>query len=85
MPSLALTATRLKRSFQSSLLPLTLSLQDGNTALIVAAREGNTGIVRQLLLSGAKVDQADKVSNKNTKYQYQFVHNIHVLCTSRNI
>ena len=66
MSLLALSATRLKSSFQSySVDTITLSLQ--NTALILSASYGyNRDTVRELLSSGASVDQVDVVSNKNS-------------------
>ena len=61
MSLLALLATRLKRSFQ--LYSITLSVQNGDTALILAAIYGHTEIVRELLSSGANVDQVAKVND----------------------
>ena len=57
--------------FSHTLLALTISLQYGDTALIIAARDGHTDIVRELLSSGANVDQFDNVSDKNT-YMYLY-------------
>ena len=37
-------------------------LQDGNTPLIEAAKEGHTDTVKRLISSGATVDLADKVN-----------------------
>lgn len=41
-------------------------LQKGDTALTYAARLGHLNIVKELVSSGAKVDQTDRVSNKDT-------------------
>lgn len=47
-------------------MPHTVSLQDGDTALIIAAWNSYTDIVRELLSSRADVNQIDQVSDKNT-------------------
>ena len=64
MSLLALSATRLKRSFQSY---TNLSLQNGYTALIRAARYGHTDTVRELLSAGSNVNKGNKVSNRVTR------------------
>lgn len=46
------------------LIILVLALQDGLTALMVAAQEGHTEIVRVLLQSGAAVNVQNKVTTK---------------------
>ena len=44
-------------------------MQYGNIAFMIAARGGHTNIVRELLSSGANIDQLDKVSDK---YMYLY-------------
>ena len=55
-----------KDHFSHTLLTLTLSLQDGYTALLLAAKYDYVDTVRELLSAGANVNHVNEVSNENS-------------------